>query len=242
MKVHMKQLLLILIVAQFITSCDSPMRTRTPVNYVTSENSTAPGTTPAPGVTPTPGTSPSPSPSPSTTPGFENCDISTKYNLPTIGAFGFCASTADKRTFRFRGSSTQAEATCFIPIYKESNTGNSTYIGMPQCTTARLDTTKTGSFVIDRPGFQNLLPNGAMVMQYGLLPSYYNCMNGYINWLQQACPNGPYTSAYCANVVPRCPAGGNTNASCDQAAKQYMNQVCSEFKNTYSNAFVQIDF
>lgn len=235
----MKNLLLLIPLLVLITGCDAPQRTRImstepykdPLgnngNNVTPGNLTSGGS--SNGITPT---------TPST-PGFENCDLTQKYHTIDIGYFGVCQSSQDETLIKFNPSLTsQSVRTCLIPTYKEAN-GSSTYIGQPQCTYTTSNQVVSGKLYKDRQGFSNYPLNGMIVMKEPLLPDYINCMQGYVNWPRNVCPNGATTS-YCGYWLPRCPYGGQSGQACDMEAKNYMSNICTQFKSKYSNSYIDI--
>lgn len=241
----MKKYFLLLSLLALVTGCDSPQRTRTPSTWVNGsalENPTNqsgilnPSTTAgsisgatsgsASGVT--------------STPGYESCDLSDRYHTIDIGFFGLCQSTQDETLFKFKTSLTSTTVrTCLIPTYKESN-GSSTYIGQPQCTYTTAGQIFSGKLYKNRPSLEQYPLNGVIVIKEPLLSQYIGCMNGYVNWPQNACPSGPSSTSYCAYWSPRCPYGGRTNGTCDTEGRNYMGQICTTFKNQYSNSYIDI--
>ena len=239
----MKKILLFIPLLTLLVGCDAPQRTRAPSTWVNGQNyQDKTGDVPtgnlnggangggSGGVTNPPVT---------TTPGFESCDLTQKYHTIDIGYFGVCQSTQDEKQVKFNPSLTsQSVRTCLIPTYKESN-GSSTYIGQPQCTYTTSNQVISGQLYKDRPGFSNYPLNGMIVMKEPLLPEYINCMQGYVNWPRNVCPNGATTS-YCAYWLPRCPYGGQSNQGCDAEGKNYMANICTAFKTKYSNSYIDI--
>ena len=239
----MKNLLLLMPLLVLITGCDAPQRTRAPSQWVNGEslgNTDQTGTV-TPGSQTTTGTlgGGTTTPPTNTDPGFQNCDISQKYHTVDIGYFGICQSSQDETLIKFNPSLTsQSVRTCLIPTYKESN-GSSTYIGQPQCTYTTSNQVVSGKLYKDRQGFSNYPINGLIVMKEPLLTEYIGCMQGYVNWPRNVCPNGATTS-YCGYWLPRCPYGGQSNAGCDAEAKNYMSNICTQFKSKYSNSYIDI--
>ncbi|MFP5384536.1 MAG: hypothetical protein ACLGHN_00560 [Bacteriovoracia bacterium] len=241
----MRKLILLTPLFILLTGCDAPQRTRAPSTWVngnTLENNNGNGTfTPGPGTTTGSTQSGSTSGTGSgtpTSPGFENCDLSQKYHTNDIGFFGVCQSSQDETSFKFNPSLTSTTRTCLIPTYKDGN-GSSTYIGNPQCTLTTSNQVISGKLYKDRQGFSSYPLNGLIVMKEPLLPEYYNCMQGYVNWPRNACPNGA-TTPYCAYWVPRCPYGGQSNQGCDTEGRNYMASLCNAFKAKYSNSYIDI--
>lgn len=238
----MKNMLLLIPLLVVLTGCDAPQRTRAPSTWINGEslgNTNQTGGTLTPGNQQTGGTGSGGSTSVTTTPGFESCDLSQKYHTIDIGYFGVCQSTQDEKQIKFNPSLTsQSIRTCLIPTYKEAN-GSSTYIGQPQCTYTTSNQVVSGQLYKDRPGFSTYPLNGLIVMKEPLLPEYINCMQGYVNWPRNVCPNGGTTS-YCAYWLPRCPYGGRSNQSCDAEARNYMTNICTQFKTKYSNSYIDI--
>jgi len=238
----MKNCLLLILLSTLIVGCDSPQRTRAPVKFVTGNsldnsgdggwnvvnppNSTT-GTTNGGGTT-------------GNTTGFAGCDLSDKYHTIDIGFFGICQSSANETLFKFRTSLTSTSVrTCIIPTYKESN-GSSTYIGQPQCTYTTSNKEIMGQLVKNRQGFQNYPINGVIVMKEPLTAEYFACMNAYVNWPRNVCPNGPATNYQCSQMFANCPNGAQSGPQCDAPAREYMAQTCTSFKTRYSDAYIDI--
>lgn len=241
----MKKYLFLLLSTLLIASCDAPQRTRAPVNYMTGDGLTSPGsggfTGPDPGTTP--GTTTG-STNGGTTgtgePGFESCNLTDRYHSVAIGHFGICQSSQDETVFKLRTSlSSTGERVCLIPTYVDS-AGKSTYLGQPQCAYTEANKVIQGKLYKNRSGFGDRPLNGVIVMKEGLLNPYFNCMNAFIKWPANACPNGPATSQYCNYWVPTCPYGPSANGTCSSAASTYMGQVCESFKSSFGNSYVDI--
>lgn len=242
----MKKYFLLLSLLALATGCDSPQRTRTPGTWISGNTlETVPSNqsgslTPPTTAGSTSGATSGSGPGVTGTPGFTTCDLSDRYQTIDIGFFGLCQSSQDETLFKFKTSLTSTTLRiCLIPTYKESN-GSSTYIGQPQCTYTTASQVVQGKLYKNRPGFEQYPLNGVIVMKEPLLPQYINCMNGYVNWPQNVCPNGPSSTSYCAYWAPRCPNGGRTNGGCDTEARNYMGQICTTFKNQYSNSYIDI--
>jgi hypothetical protein len=244
----MKKYLLFMALLALVTGCDAPQRTRGPGNWVNGNslndftggtNFTNPGgigqlTTSGNGSGITSGTTTG------STSGFEGCDLTAKFQTGDIGWFGLCQSTTDESSFRFRPSLTSSQVKiCLIPTYRDS-AGNSTYLGQPQCTYTISNQVIQGKLYKNREGFTTYPINGVMVMRESLLVEYFGCMNGFANFPRNACAAGPTFATYCNTWGPRCPYGPRSSTMCDAEAKNYMNQVCTNFKNRYSNAFLDV--
>ena len=227
-------LLLLLFLA---TACDAPQRTRAPVNYINGNTLGNNGTSPAPFVgapTETSGLVPV-----AASTGFENCELMDRYYTVDVGHFALCQSTLDETIFKFRPSlSSPTVRTCLIPTFKDPS-GASTYIGNPQCTYTSAGQVIQGKLMKDRPGYGTYPLNGVIVMKEPLLPEYINCMHSHINWPRNACPGGA-TNSYCSYWLPRCPMGAKSNMSCDAEARNFMNNICTNFRTKYSNSYVDI--
>jgi hypothetical protein len=230
----MLKLLTIIPMLALLSACDAPMRGRT-IQTVNGEGYGVGGSfnpTPAPGNTIGSGLP--------ATAGFENCDLTTRYHVSALGHLGLCQNTQDETLFRFRPTMTDTTTrTCLIPTYKEAS-GSSTYIGQPQCTHTEAEKVVQGKLLKNRQGFEGYPLNGVMLMKERLLPEYFNCMHGYVNWLQIACPQGAGSSPYCSTWVPNCPYGARTNATCDRAAQEFRVATCNAFKTNHSNAYLDI--
>lgn len=238
----MKHLLLASLLI-FAVGCDTPQRSRAPMNYVNGDSlgDMSGGTTG--GFSNIPSTtsgSTSGSTTGSTTPsGFETCDLSDKYQTIDIGFFGLCQSSSDETAFRFKPSlSSPSVRVCLIPTYKEAS-GSSTWLGQPQCTYTTSGQTINGRVYKDRAGYTSFPINGLIVMKEPLLPEYFGCMNAYTNWPANVCQMNMNT-AYCQYWVPRCGYGAKSNTLCDTEARNYMNQACTTFKSKYVNSYIDI--
>ncbi len=218
-------------------ACDAPQRMRAPQNYV---NGNTIGTSGSPSVPTSGATFETSGMVPViTTTGFENCELMDRYQTIDIGHFALCQSTLDETIFKFRPSlSSPSIRTCLIPTYKDAS-GASTYIGNPQCTFTTASQTIQGKLMKDRPGYGTYPLNGVIVMKEPLLPEYINCMHGYVNWPRNACPGGA-TSSYCNNWLPRCPVGAKSNISCDAEARNFMANICTNFRTKFSNSYIDI--
>jgi hypothetical protein len=241
----MKRNPLFLLLLALMAGCDAPQRTRAPVNYVSGSTYETGGSNPGtllPGSVPEGGTTTTTittNGTTSTSPGFETCDLSPKYHTIDVGLFGICQSTQDETLFKFKPTlSSEMIRVCLIPTYKDS-TGASTYIGNPQCTLTTSQQVVQGRLYKDRPGFSSYPLNGVIVMKEPLLPEYIGCMQGYVNYPKNACPNGA-SNAYCAYWMPRCPYGAQSNTNCDVEARNYMAKICTDFKTKYANSYLDI--
>lgn len=239
----MKNIFILTSLLTLLVGCDAPQRTRAPSTWING-NSLENPTNSSGGLSPsnTSGSGSGSTTTPSnvtSTPGFESCDLTSKYHTVDVGHFGVCQSTQDETSFRFRTDMTSTTVrTCLIPTYKDAN-GASTYIGNPQCTYTTSNQVVSGKLYKDRPGFNSYPLNGVIVMKEPLLPEYISCMQGYVNWPNNVCANGP-TNSYCAYWLPRCPYGGRSNGACDQEARNYMANLCNTFKSKYSNSYADI--
>jgi hypothetical protein len=240
----MKNYLMLILLSTFLVGCDSPQRTRAPAKWITGNSLDDSGngwTVNNPSTTSgSSGNIGSTSGSNSGNSGYANCDLSDKYHTIDIGFFGLCQSTVNETLFKFRASLTSTSVrTCLIPTYKESN-GSSTYIGQPQCTYTTSNKEISGQLVKNRQGFEHYPLNGVIVMKEPLTAEYFACMNAFVNWPANVCPNGQATNQYCSYWVPRCPNGAQTGSLCDAPAREYMSQTCTSFKTRYSNAYIDI--
>jgi hypothetical protein len=244
----MKHILVFIPLLTMLTACDAPQRTRAPSTYITNNpytGSTTSGsltpTTPTTGTTTGGTTGGTTGTTTGSSPGFENCDLTANKGYAVdVGNIGVCQSTQDETVFKFRPTLTSLSVrTCLIPTYRDSS-GASTYIGNPQCAYTTANQIIQGKLYKDRTGFSQYPINGVIVMKEPLLPEYIGCMQGYINWPSNACPNGVNSSQYCAYWGPRCPYGSKTNASCDTEGRNYMANVCNSFKSKYSNSYIDI--
>lgn len=225
-----------------MTGCDSPQRSRMPSTYVSNPYSSGnPATGTLSGGATTSGTttgSPT-TPTTPTSPGFESCNLGDRFQTIDIGFFGLCQSTQDETQFKFKTSLSHTSVRiCLIPTYKSSD-GSSTYIGQPQCTYTTSGQIISGKLYKDRSGFTTSPLNGVIVMKESLLKEYFSCMQAYVNWPRNVCATGA-TTAYCAYWLPRCPYGSGSNAGCDNEGRNYMTNLCTNFKSKYANSYIDI--
>ena len=226
----MKKYILCLPFLIFLVSCDAPRRTLSAGNYssgITDSNNGFNSSGSNGGGSNSGG---APGSDTTTTPGFENCNMTYKY------------STIDTSFIvKFALPSTEYQI-CLIPTYKD-NAGASTYLGNPQClfvTSEQVNKVILGKLVKDRPGYSHLSINGVMIMKKPLTTSYYACMQGYTAWPKNTCPSATTMDPQCSYLIQSCPNGGATSNDCHIAATNYMNAVCTQFKNAYSSAYADI--
>ena len=213
-----------------LASCDAPQRTRLMSGYDSLTNPYSGG-----GMSPvtdgsdknnggtTGSTTGSTGGGSSTTSEYSGCDFSYKHHTVDIGFFAICQSRTDETKFKFKTQVANRNVqVCLIPTYRDGS-GNSTYLGQPQCTYTEADREYEGRLYKTRSGFTGFAINGVIVLKYGLHTSYFNCMNAAVNFVSSQCPMGAATSAACA-----------------QAANTYMAQVCESFKATYRNSYADI--
>lgn len=232
----MKKHLLFISLFTLIAGCDAPQRTRAPQAWINGSSLENPTNQSGTLTNTGPGTSRGSS---TTNDGFQNCDLSNKYQTIDIGWFGICQSSLDETIVKFKPSLTSTDIrTCLIPTYKAAD-GSSTYLGQPQCTYTTSNTTVQGKLYKDRSGFSSYPLNGVIVMKEPLLPEYFNCMQAYVNWPVNVCPSGA-TNSYCSYWISACPYGAKTGSACEAQARDYMNQSCSSFKSKYSNSYLDI--
>lgn len=222
----MKILLITCALLTMTTSCDVPQRNHMVNSYANGSNLNNPtvgttttnpwgtsGTTSGSASGGTIGGSTGPTPPP---PGFENCDISTKYYASEINYMGLCQSSQDETSIAVKSTIADSNRTCLIPTFKD-NTGSSTYLGQPQCYLPQTTSVMMGKLYKTRSGFSNYPINGVMVLKEIALNAYFTCMNAYVNFM----------------LMPQCPNGAKTNAYCDQLARQDMATKCNNFKADY---------
>lgn len=218
-----------------LIGCDAPRRSRAPTTYINGSNFSDTGSQ----FISNPTTNPINGVSPTAEQGFESCDLTDKYYSVGTGHFGLCQNTLDETLFKFKPSLTvNSVKTCLIPTYKEQN-GASTYLGNPQCTFTVSNQIIRGKLFKDRQGFNTYPINGVIVMPQSLINEYISCMHGYINWPGNACSGGNNT-AYCAYWLPRCPNGAGSNQLCMTEGKNFMANLCNNFKSRYPNAYIDI--
>lgn len=210
--------LMILSLLVLAVGCDTPTRSRFPNS--TSVGGDAFTTTPG-STTTTPGTTTT-TPGTTSSPGFESCNLTTRSSTADLGSLGICKSSLDETQVRFVTSITETTSRiCIIPTYKDSS-GNSTYLGDPQCTYTEAEKIYTGRLYKNRTGTSSYPITGVMVMKEALLVEYFACMDSYAKYIQYYCPANP---AY---------------APCVQGATNYRNSVCNNFKAKYPNNYLDI--
>jgi hypothetical protein len=165
-----------------------------------------------------------------TTPaGFESCGAANIHSKANIGQVKICQNSGNELYFRLEYSSaasTQSDATCIVPMYKDSS-NNSTYLGSAQCTIHTAGQVSYGYVSKNRAGYGHQPVNGVMVMKYSATTAFFQCMNGYATSYQPcavACQQTyPFNSAPHQQCV----------SSCAVNATAYMNSMCSNFKASY---------
>lgn len=228
----MKKMIFSLLLLLLVASCDNPQRNRLNGGFSANGQGQPDGSTLGassntntnnPWQTSTTGTTSSGSTSGSTNqkpPGFENCDISTKYYAAVVGYMGICQSTLDETSVAIMSTITDGNRTCLIPTFKD-NTGSSTYLGQPQCYAPQEGVLTNGRLYKTRSAYAHLPINGVMVMKQNSLPAYFTCMDAYVSFTHPSCPNG-----------------AKTNYQCDQMARSLMATKCNDFK--VSNPYIDI--
>jgi hypothetical protein len=215
----MKNFLTLTLLATLLAGCDAPQRTRLVDNALSSGNNnfSAPGDLNNPNTQTTTTTTGSSTGGASLPAGFSGCDLTPKYYSSGLGSIGICQSSQNETSIVFKSNLTDTSArTCLIPTYKDQS-GSSAYIGQPQCLYTTENLLVQGMLYKNRNGYSSYPLNGVMIMKESSLAPYYRCMDAYVNYVSQACPNG-----------------AQTNASCDQYARNSMTQLCNTFKSTYS--------
>ena len=240
----MKFVTLQLAVLLTIVACDGPTRIRP--SAVTSNNV---GTTTTGTGTPTPPTTPAPvvpggtatttgsstggsTPGTTVQPGFESCNTNADKFHAGIGNISICQSTTNELHIRMGFTTTdQSDGTCLVPLYKDS-AGNSVYLGSAQCTKHNAGQISYGYVQKTRSGYTNYPVNGVMVLKYSGTTAFFQCMQAYdINY--QSCKVSTCQAAYGANAQLYAQCMNSLLTSCDNAAKQYMANVCTAFRNSY---------
>lgn len=215
----MKTIMTLSLLAILLTGCDAPQRTRLVDNALSSNNlSNSNGNFNQNPSNPVSTTGGSNGGAVNTLPaGFSGCDITPKHYSSGLGTIGICQSSSSETSIVFKSNLTDTSArTCLIPTYKDAS-GSSAYIGQPQCLYTTENALVQGVLYKNRSGYSSYPLNGVMIMKESSLTPYYACMDAYVKYVSQACPYG-----------------AQTNASCDQYARNYMTQLCNTFKTTYS--------
>lgn len=125
----------------------------------------------------------------------------------------------------------QTDGTCLVPLYKDA-AGNSVYLGNAQCTKHNAGQVSYGYLQKTRNGYTGYPVNGVMVLKYSGTAAFFQCMQAYeINY--NACKVSTCQAAYGANPTLYTQCMNSLITNCDTAAKQYMANVCTAFRNSY---------
>jgi len=227
----MKKMFVPILFLSLLTGCDAPQRSRLAGSNVAGVNTLGlPSTTTSGSFSGVVGTTTG-STTGSTTgttnaltskPGFQTCTALNplKYTLAG-GNLDVCQSVADETQLAVLPtfSDTDPTKTCLIPTYKDT-AGSSTYLGQPQCFSAKINSGVIGALVKNRTGFTQFPINGVIIMKSASLTAYFTCMDAYATFIAQNCP-APYT-----------------NANCTAAAQTNMANLCNQFKA--SNPYLDI--
>ncbi len=215
----MKNIFAVLLMGTLISGCDNPQRTRA-TELVSGNGVTQTGSNGL--VDTTTGTTTTGSTTGATAdPNFPTCNLSYAYATTDLGQIALCQSTVDETLFKFKSSLSSDSRVCLIPTYKDAS-GASTWIGQPQCTLTVAGNTYQGKLYKTRAGYTGYNINGVMVMKEGLLTEYFNCIDSYINYVNNYCPLNP------------------SNPQCVADASTYRNNICTTFKNKYPNNYLDI--
>jgi hypothetical protein len=132
-------------------------------------------------------------------------------------------------------------------MFKDGS-GNSTYLGSPQCTKHNANQVVYGDLVKNRPNYGQYPINNLMVMKYSATTGFMNCMNGFTIGFTQ-CPNLPPVNASC---IQQNNCGSNTTCTtycgvspglyntCAQFGTNFMTQACNTFIN--SQGYISVNF
>lgn len=171
--------------------------------------------------------------------GFTACNTSAQYSQTSLGAFSVCQSSANELYFRVGYTTTdQTDGTCIVPMYRDSS-GNSTYLGSPQCTKHNAGQVVYGYVSKNRAGYSSYPVNSVMLMKYSSTTAFNQCMQAY-DTSYASCKTSTCAQAYGfnASLYQQCLASTSPITTCDDNAKRYMNSVCTTFKSGY--AYIQI--
>ncbi len=172
-------------------------------------------------------------------PGFENCDISYRFNGGfNIGTFALCQSSLQSANFRLRmAQSDLSVGTCFVPLHI-NNDGSSFKLGIAECVHNQQGTiypmilTTDQTLTIDPQTGQNYELNGVMVIKAGdAVARFFDCLGARDNFLQsyfQSTPNCEFNQ--------QCVAQGNN------LANNFANNICSQFVGNYNDSYLQVRF
>lgn len=219
-------------------ACDGPTRMRegaginsnpllNPSNGTTTNGSTTNGTTTS-GTT-TSGTTTGSTTGNTTPAGFETCGAGNIYSHASIGQVKVCQNSVNELYFKLEytnAATTQADATCIVPMYKDTN-NSSTYLGVAQCTTHTAGQVSYGYVSKNRVNYGQYPVNGVMVMKYSATTAFYQCMNGYATSYNPCAAACQQSYAYNAGMYQQCVS------NCASKATSYMNSMCSNFKSSY---------
>jgi hypothetical protein len=225
---------LLLMITAFTTGCDQPQLNRSR-GYLDEFSSN--------GVSQTTTGEEFEQSSPDLGPGYDNCNLEAhKQSAPLIFKdISICINVHDDNEFKVKfGNQDYVHGTCFIPMYKQAY-GNSTYVGIAQCTYHAEDDILTGTFVRNRPGFQNAPINSIMVVKKQTITPFFDCMDAIAKFWATESVDISYQSYSCAaaqsvNCTNNIPPGSSVSPAqvcqiCTAAAAQYETNMCNSFVN-----------
>ena len=176
--------------------------------------------------------------------GYSNCNFGIQRStLNRIRDISVCANSNNSpngQNFEIKTRFSDQDyihGTCFVPNYKEAN-GNSTYVGIAQCTYHASGDTLTGTLVKNRPGYTDKPINSLMIMKKDSLDAYFDCMDAVAEFIQtqSVVSNGQKFS--CSFVkTSNCSAYPSPQYQvcnlCMSGAVSEMNNKCSAFQNNH---------
>ncbi len=147
-----------------------------------------------------------------------NAILGQRYNGGTIGNFGICQSSLDRRKMKASfAESDISEGTCFVPMHMEDT--KSYQLGIPECVHNQKDTIYDIPLTVYRPE----RVNAVMVLKFRATAPFQECMSAKSNYIY-----GQINYTY--------------SATCRASANAYANCVCSTFVNNHSDSYKQVIF
>lgn len=238
----MKYATLILLLNILVISCDTPVRTRVPVT----DSFTASEVNPA-GQSDTiiKGSDKIDDPiDPQNQTGFDHCPyLDPEFDGGSMGYFGLCQNSDDRRVFKAVFAQTSTQGNCFIPIHILDN-GNSYKLGKAECVHNQPDRNYYMTLTKEStpPNYTFPRPeqvNGVMVIKIQSVNAYMGCMNAKEDFFiatNGCCFQRTYnqsTGRY--NCV-------QPNQQCEPSANNYANNICNMFVQNHSNNYRQVNF
>lgn len=156
--------------------------------------------------------------------GYQNCVLDAIHVNQTLGPLGICQNSINLKSFAMyftTSSMAMNDATCFIPMYRQTN-GASVPLGMAQCTTHYANDVKQAYLATNSP--QPI--NGVMILKRSGVESFFGCMQTY---------NTVYNARYQQYLQQFQFQGGQAQAQqkAHQDAAAEQSYVCGLFKQNH---------